>query len=128
MKSFRTLSGLMSSAALLLPFPLAAESSAQAGTANVALSATAHVTFRIVIPKVLYLGVASAVADGAGARSVAVFSNSHNVALTATARTSGAARASSILSSAARKVIAQDTGCVPKPAGSNRVVCTISMP
>jgi hypothetical protein len=108
------------------------------------LQSTAHVNFKIVIPKVLYLRVEPANDREAGAEQVAVMSNSRNVWLTATVRTrdehSRAARGDIVLSASARGIIAQNTVCTagevrpaiaqlrPVNAGAERVVCTVSMP
>jgi hypothetical protein len=135
----------MSSAALLVPMMAVPESRIQEG-AGTGLQATAHLNFKIVIPKVLYLHVAGA--NDRGAQTVAIMSNSRNVWLTASLRTpevqdsDGAIRSSAnsaaahvILSAAAHKVIAQDTACAlsePRAgrpsAGATQLVCTASMP
>ena len=127
--------GLLSSAALLLPVAAVPESRVQSEGASAPVQATAHVNFRIVIPKVLYLHV------GAGTdpdpETVAVMSNNRNVWLTATVRTrdehSRAARGSVILSAAARNIIAQDTVCTavdlrPAAVRASHLICTVSMP
>jgi len=49
--------GLMSGAALLLPLTAATESQVRSATASGSSSATAHLDFKIIIPKVLYLQV-----------------------------------------------------------------------
>ncbi len=128
---------------LLPPTKAEAESRIQTGAANATLNATAHVNFKIVIPKVLYLHV-----DGgtAGAQTVAVMSNGRNVSVNATIRTPDSnvpARGNLILSAAARKIIAQDARCMPLSApgaappagiqspgsiGTRQVICTVSMP
>jgi hypothetical protein len=122
---------------LLLPLTAAAESHPQTQAANAGVVATAHVNFKIVIPQVLYLRTD---ADGERHRApqnVAVMTNSHTVSLTASARNPAAGDAphNVILSSPARKVIAQDAVCGPlnraHAAGSTApspVVCTVSMP
>jgi hypothetical protein len=104
--------GVLGTAALMLPLSAAPESHIQAQTTNAAAGATAHVNFKIIIPRVLYLHVSDA-------DTVAVMSNSHNVALTATVPSTAG-------SGAARKTIAQDAVC-EAPAAS-RVICTLSMP
>ncbi len=129
----------MSSAALLVPMLAVPESRIQTAAAGAAAQATAHVNFKIVIPKVLYLHVAG-VGDRE-AQTVAIMSNSRNVWLTATLRTpqtqgtDAAAHGNVILTAAARKVIAQDTACTlsgPRAgraaAGAAQLVCTASMP
>jgi hypothetical protein len=130
-------------AALLLPFMAVPESHVQTGTANTAASATAHVNFKIIIPPVLYLGVAGGNDRIEGADTVAVMSNSRNVTLSATVRTSGDARGNLILSAPGRKLIAQDTRCAlgnshaaaaftpargDPAAAAGPLVCTASMP
>jgi hypothetical protein len=142
------INGLMSSAALLVPMMAVPESRIQSEGAGTGLQATAHLNFKIVIPKVLYLHVAGA--NDHDAQTVAIMSNSRNVWLTATLRTpevqgpdgairssadSATARGNVILSAAARKVIAQDTACsLSEPgagrpsAGATQLVCTASMP
>jgi hypothetical protein len=138
--------GLIGSAALLLPLAAVPESRVVTGAANTALQATAHVNFKIVIPKVLYLHVGANDVNGA-ADTVAIMSNSRNVWLTATVRaadepardgahsaaTANTGRGSVILSAAARKVIAQETACTvgnphPATAAVTQVICTVSMP
>jgi hypothetical protein len=139
--------GLMGSAALLVPMMAVPESRIQTADAGAALQATAHLNFKIVIPKVLYLHVEEA--SDRDFQTVAIMSNSRNVWLTATVRTpetsgsDGAARPSAnsaprgnvILSAAARKIIAQNTACTlsePRPGrtptGATQLVCTASMP
>jgi hypothetical protein len=142
------INGLMSSAALLVPMVAVPESRIQSEGAGTGLQATAHLNFKIVIPKVLYLHVASA--HDRDAQTVAIMSNSRNVWLTATLRTpeaqgsegalhssasSAAAHGDIILSAAARKIIAQDTACASSEpragraaAGATQLVCTASMP
>jgi hypothetical protein len=129
---------LMSCAAMVLPFLAAADSHIQTAASSAALRATAHVEFKIIIPKVLYLQVGDS-------GPVAIMSNGRNVSLTATVRAPAAnpAHGNVILSAAARKVIAQDAECTPgdlHPAAAavgvhsgvaidaSRVVCTASMP
>jgi hypothetical protein len=140
--------GLIGSAALLLPMAAVPESRVEAGAANAASQATAHVNFRIIIPKVLYLQVGGTKDPDATADTVAIMSNSRNVWLTATVRSSDGADHSGpthsaarppashgnvILSAAGRKIIAQDTVCSagePHAAamGVSQVICTVSMP
>jgi len=57
MKWPRALTSLLSCAALLMPLPAVPESAVQTGPACAALSASAHVRFKIVIPEVLSLGI-----------------------------------------------------------------------
>jgi len=85
--------------ALLLPSTAVPESRVGTGAPNAALSATAHVNFKIIIPKVLYLRVDNANDRALGAGNVAVMSNGHNA------------------------THAQCTN-----AGARPVVCTLSMP
>jgi hypothetical protein len=90
--------GLMSTAGLLLPMSAVPESHVEIGATKGGLSATAHVTFKIVIPPMLFLQVGT-----------------------------GNERGNVILSGAARKSISQNSACtlgdVTRP-----VVCTASMP
>jgi hypothetical protein len=129
----------MSSAALLVPMAAVPESRVQTAEPGAALQATAHLNFKIVIPKVLYLRVAGV--DDRDLQTVAIMSNSRNVWLTATLRTpqtqgtDAAVRGNVILSAAARKVIVQNTACAltePRAghtsAGANQLICTASMP
>jgi len=124
----------MSSAALLLPSLAAAESHLQTAPASTAIRATAHVDFKIIIPRVLSLDVASGADPVPGAHAVAIFSNSRNVTLAASVRASDDARGNLILSAAARRVISQNAACTlgssryAAGADTNRIVCTVSMP
>ena len=129
--------GLLSSAALLLPVAAVPESRVQSEGASAPVQATAHVNFRIVIPKVLYLHVGAGNDRDPDPETVAVMSNNRNVWLTATVRTrdehSRAARGSVILSAAARNIIAQDTVCTavdlrPAAVRASHLICTVSMP
>ena len=129
--------GLVSSAALLLPIAAVPESRVQSEGASAAVQATAHVNFKIVIPKVLYLHMGAGDDRDADAETVTVMSNSRNVWLTATVRThedhSRAARGNVILSATARNIIAQDTVCTavdlrPAAVRASHVICTVSMP
>jgi hypothetical protein len=138
----------MSSAALLVPMAAVPESRIQTAEPGTSLQATAHLNFKIVIPRELYLHV-----EGVNARdpqTVAIMSNSRNVWLTASVRTpqaqgsdgaspasvnSAVAHGNIILSAAGHKVIAQNTACTlsePRigraPAGATQLVCTASMP
>ena len=106
-------SGLMSATALLLPLTVVPESRIQTGAARAALNATAHVNFKIIIPKILYLHVGGGNDCVAGAETVAIMSNSRSVTLNATVRTPAAAPADS------RGRASVDT---------QQVVCTASMP
>ncbi len=125
----------MAATSLLLPLWAAAESQLQAGAVSGKVSATAHVDFRIVIPKVLSLGVAGGDTQGLGAQKVAIFSNSRTATLTASSVSMPAARNNVILRAAARKVIARQAACeLPTDAASgvspktNGMICTVSMP
>jgi hypothetical protein len=128
----RVFNGVLGTAALLLPLSATPESHIQAPTTDSKSSATAHVDFKIIIPRVLYLRVSDAdtAAAVAAPNTVAVMSNSHNVALTTTARSAtGSVAGNVILNSAARKTIAQDAVCAaPAGAPANRLICTASMP
>jgi hypothetical protein len=124
---------------MLLPFLAAADSQLQLGAGD-SLRATARVRFKIIIPTVLSL---DAPRDAASApRDVSIFSNNHTVTLAATFGSSEAARGTVLLSSAARKVIAQKVACTPgssrtagpasippgTPATAGEVTCTACMP
>jgi len=137
--------GSMSTAALLLPLMVAADSHIQTKAAGAAATVTSHLDFKIIIPTVLYLHVGSA-NDGIprGAESVAIMSNSRNVTLTGTVRSGPEihSHASAILSASARKIIAQEALCTVSDAhpaapviargrakvDDRQVVCTVSMP
>jgi hypothetical protein len=127
--------GLITATSLLLPLWAAAESHLQARTASGKVSATAHVDFRIVIPKVLSVGLAGGDTQGPGVQRVAIFSNSRNVTLAASTGSTPAARSNVILRAAAGKVIARDAAC-ELPADASRsvqsmntgMICTVSMP
>jgi len=101
------------------------------------LSATAHVDFQIIIPKVLYLELGRSSAHRGGADSVAVYSNGRSLTLVATQRVetaapaAGAAHAGNvILSAPTRQVIATRTACTPQTAetSSRGYFCTIAAP
>jgi hypothetical protein len=135
--------GLMSTAALLMPMMAAPESHIQTGAASTAVNAAVHVNFKIVIPTVLYLRMASANERG-GAKMLTVMSNGRNVMLNPTARSldEPLAHDGVILSASARKVIAQEAPCglkIDDAAGASAtayrvnfnhqpLVCTVSMP
>lgn len=131
--------------AWLLPSKAVPESRVASGAPGAARSATAHVTFKIIIPKVLYVRVGDVSENALDAGNVAVMSNSHNATLNAALRTvdsNAPARGSLILNSAARKGIAQNAQCsltdraVPAAAASSsdrnsgvpQIVCTVSTP
>jgi hypothetical protein len=125
----------MTATSLLLPWWAAAESHLQAAPQSGKVSAAAHVDFRIVIPKVLSLGVAGGDILGSGAQNVEIFSNSRTVTLAASTGRVPAARNGVILRAAARKVIARETACqLPADATpsvlprTNGMICTVSMP
>ena len=127
--------GLITATSLLLPLWAAAESHLQARTASGKVSAAAHVDFRVVIPKVLSVGLAGGDTQGPGVQRVAIFSNSRNVTLAASTGSTPAARSNVILRAAAGKVIARDAAC-ELPADASRsaqsmntgMICTVSMP
>jgi len=153
----KALNGSMGTAALLLPMMVAGESHIQTEAPGTAATATAHVNFKIVIPKVLYLRVGGGNEPIEGAQTVAVMSNSRNLTLNATVRTSDSelhARGL-VLGVSAGKIIAQDALCMlgdaahaavtpvipispavpaipvttrPAKAGDRQVICTVSMP
>jgi hypothetical protein len=125
----------MTATSLLLPLWAAAESHLLAAPESRKVSATAHVDFRIVIPKVLSLGVAGGDTQGPGAQKVAIFSNGRNVTLTASPGSKPAAGNNLMLSAAAGKVIAREAACqLPADAArgiafkTNGMICTVSMP
>jgi hypothetical protein len=137
--------GSVGTAALLLPMMVAGESHIQTESAGTATTAAAHVNFKIVIPKVLYLRVSGGNDRIPGAETVAVMSNSRNVALNASVRTtdSDVHARGVVLGASARKTIAQDAPCTlggahpvtvpagahgPEKAGDRQVICTVSMP
>jgi hypothetical protein len=139
-------SGSMSTAALLLPLVVAADSHIRTESASAAAVATTHLDFKIVVPTVLSLHVGGANDRTSGAETVAIMSNGRNVTMSATVRTPEPhvhARGSVILNASARKVIAQDAMCAvgdvpvtsaapstggPANADIRRAVCTVSMP
>jgi len=125
----------MTATSLLLPLWAAAESHLEGGKSNAKVSARAHVDFRIVIPKVLSVGLADGDTQSPGAQRVAIFSNSRNVTLAASTGSTPAARNNVILRATAGKVIAREAACqLPTDASSgvlpktNGMICTVSMP
>ena len=128
------LRGLLAATSLLLALGAAAESHLQTAPESKKVSATAHVDFRIVIPKVLSVGLAGGDTQGPGAQRVAIFSNSRNVTLAASTGSTPAARNNVILRAAAGKVIAREAACLlPADASGvaskmNGMICTVSMP
>ena len=125
----------MTATSLLLPFWAAAESHLQVDTVSEKASATAHVDFRIVIPKVLSLDVAGGDTLGSGAQNIAIYSNNRTVTLAASTGRVPAARNGVILRAAARRVIAREAACqLPADATpsvalrTNGMICTVSMP
>jgi hypothetical protein len=117
MKSSSTaIRGLITAVVLLLPLMAAAESHTESAAATAALAAAAHLNFKIVIPPVLYLHVASQVELIAGEQTAAVMSTGRDVTLNATVLT------------AARRSIAQNVPCGRGDAHPGPLVCTASMP
>lgn len=124
---------VLASTVLLLPWLAAADSQIEGGAGRAALRASAHVDFKIVIPRMLALDV-----DPGGAASrvtaagvtVAIYGNSRSIALGATGRVSDESRGALVLSSAARKAISQAALCAPAPSrgADHGIVCTASMP
>ena len=117
-------------AALLLVMPLrsSADSALQASNGKAALSAVAHVNFKIVIPKVLLLQVEAASGRAAGSATVAVLGNSHSVTMIP-------GHGSVTLSASSGRAIDQATTCAwsanAAAAGEAipaRFVCTAVMP
>ena len=125
---------IASCAALLLPFLAAADSQVDSSSGRGALKASAHLDFKIIIPRVLSMDMADGLEGPRGAQTVAIFTNSHNATLAAAIPASDLARGNIILSSAARKVISQSVDCaLGAPASRARmpdalVICTASMP
>jgi hypothetical protein len=127
--------GLITATSLLLPLCAAAESHLQAAPQSGKVSAVAHVDFRIVIPKVLSLGLTGGDTQSPDGQRVAIFSNSRNVTLAASGGATPAASNNVILRAAAGKVIAREAAC-RLPAGAargvfpqtNGMICTVSMP
>jgi hypothetical protein len=126
--------GLIASLVLLMPMMTMAESHLDTGVITASLNTTAHLNFKIVIPKVLSLNVASEDDGHAGATTVAVMSTGRDVTLNATLRAPGAggpasvaaaAGGSIVLTAVARKSIAQNVPCT---RGGGPIVCTASMP
>ena len=118
----------MSTASLLLPLTAVPESHVQTVEPSSAVTATAHVNFKIIIPQVLSLQMGDGNSLALDRETVAIMSNGHNVSLNATEpRAAGGTRSQHnlILSSAARKGIAQDAHC---RLGLKAAVCTVSMP
>jgi hypothetical protein len=140
--------GPLALTALLLPMTAVPESHIQAAAVNDAVRASAHVDFKIIIPRTLSLDVGIESHRGQGARMVAITSNNRTVTLGVTVHTSDVdasgtqARRNVILSAAARKIIAQDAACTSGDAhaaaaaktprsvtvNTGRVVCTVSTP
>jgi hypothetical protein len=125
----------------------APESHVQGGAVNGAVRASAHVDFKIIIPRTLSLDVGPESHRGQGALMVAITSNNRTVTLGATIHASDVvsgteARRNVILSAAARRIIAQNAACTPGDAhpaapaktpgaatvSTGRVVCTVSTP
>ncbi len=127
------LRGLIAGLVLLLPTMTRAESHIVSGAATDSLRVTAHLNFKIVIPKVLYLSVASEDHGSAGAPTVAIMSTGRDVTLNATVRAPAArvpasldaATNSIVLTASARKSIAQNVPCT---RGDGPTICTVSMP
>jgi hypothetical protein len=131
-----TFVGLMSVAAVSLPLNVAAESHIQSVVPGTASDTSARVNFKIIIPQVLYFHVRSDDDRSADAETVAVISNSRSVTLAASfPAAADAVRGNVILSSAARKGIAQNAVCGVKAgargvtaARTEPLVCTASTP
>jgi hypothetical protein len=128
--------GLMSTASLLLPLTAVSESRVQTAAPTARVTAMASVNFKIVIPKVLSLQMSDGSSLSLDAQTVTIMSNGHNVSLNATERTAKSrahAGGNVILSSAARKGIAQDAQCrlgngLAAAAAGRMAICTVSMP
>jgi hypothetical protein len=113
---------LACSAAALLPLMVSADSQLQAGAATDGANASAHIDFKIVIPKFLYLQADSTTA--------AIAANSRSLTLQAGDESNSAGKASVVLRAVAHKGIEQQTQCAPATAGpaATRVVCTAATP
>jgi hypothetical protein len=126
---------------LLLPWLAAADSQPQGGVGAKNLRASAHLDFRIVIPRMLALQVDARAAPAAAGstagptsaspgspQTVAVYGNGRTIALGATSADDSPSGL--ILSAAARKAITQDAVCAPAPARGivRGIVCTASSP
>jgi len=116
----------LAGSALVLPLLAAADSQTASGAGRAALRAAAHVDFKIVIPRMLSLDLAALERPGAPRDAVAVYSTGHDVLLGAGA--APAYRAGLILSSAARKGIAEVARCAAVPGAHAPLVCTASTP
>ena len=119
----RARASLATCAAVLLPLFSAADSQLQVRSGSGASSAAAHVTFKVVIPTVLSLSMPSDAENARGELIAAVFSNGHNVALAAAVHSSEEPRGTFLLSSGARKALAQNAACTP---GSSRAAAPAS--
>jgi hypothetical protein len=130
-------------AASLLPSMAVPESRFAAAAPGPEQRASARLTFKRLVPQVLYLQVGSLSERVLGADTVAVMSNGHDVTLNASLRpldSKAADRFDLILNGAARKGIARDAQCSPVrhaavaaaipagEAGPRQVLCTVSMP
>jgi hypothetical protein len=80
--------GLISAAALLVPFMAAADSHLQTKAIDAKFITSAHVDFKIIIPPVIYLELRTGNERGKGPVRMHVMSNSRAVALHASVRTS----------------------------------------
>ena len=138
--------GLVSTASLLLPLTAVPESHVQTAAPGATLTASTHVNFKIVIPKVLSLQMGDAKSLAMNGETVAVTSNGHSVSLNAIERSANSdsrSRGNVVLYSAARKGIAQNAPCTlggrpaaaapvqsrSTSAGDSRMaVCTVAMP
>ena len=127
MKRPAVLGSLTAAGLLLAPLWAASESQIQVPAAHRAATASAHVNFKVVIPKVLSLAVVGDADAPQRAQSVAIGSNGRTVSLAATAVGSDPASRNLILNAAARRSIVQAAACTPL-GGSSRTLCTVSMP
>ena len=104
MKWSARVSSIMCSAALLLPLPAAAESQIHADAPR-RVTASAHVDFKIVIPKILSMEVLSGIQSGVDVQKVAIGSNGRTVALAATVQGSDLPRRDLIVGAAVGYVV-----------------------
>ncbi len=145
------LAGIVAATALLVPWPLSAESSLQTGARTASVGASAHLDFRIIIPPVLALSVEPSGALPGAAPRVSILSNTRHVLLTASAPESAGERPESLprargtmfLGARRGSVIAAESACrrdaprvIARGASHSgapivdlqAVVCTVAMP
>jgi hypothetical protein len=135
-------------AALVAP-AASAESSLQTAASSKAVSASAHLDFRIVIPPVVGLAIDAHAAPFGRAPRVALFGNTRQLLLTAQAadgarrEPSAAGQPAQLFVAGRHRVLAEDAGCAvgaarmvaasgqrPGAAVIDRepIICTVAMP